>query len=276
MNPLFKITIRSLCSIVLLLLSSLNTWQTLSAQAMPVEQDEINIVGGQNADVGEYPWQALLWVLTAAHCVENVSPAQVQVVLGVHDADQKNDPYRQTFVAKQIIRHPNYHNHGVIENDIALIELPTAASFNARVAVIPYAQAADSALYAAGAMATVTGWGRLSSNGGYPNILQEASVPMVSREVCNRPDAYNGSVIEGMVCAGFAEGGKGFCSGDSGRPTGCANCTRPVESDRHCQLVCAALCIGGALRGLCLSQHLCKLDSAISTQYPTANRKFNS
>ena len=67
----------------------------------------------------------------------------------------------------------------------------------------------------------VTGWGRLASNGPRPSILLEAQVPLVSRELCNIPEIYNGIIHERALCAGPAEGGVGPCQFDSGGPLAC-------------------------------------------------------
>ena len=67
----------------------------------------------------------------------------------------------------------------------------------------------------------VTGWGRLATNGPHPTMLQEAQVPLVSRELCNNPEIYNGLIHERALCAGSAEGGVGPCQFDSGGPLAC-------------------------------------------------------
>ena len=52
-------------------------------------------------------------------------------------------------------------------------------------------------------------------------MLQEAQVPLVSRELCNNPEIYNGLIHERALCAGSAEGGVGPCQFDSGGPLAC-------------------------------------------------------
>lgn len=54
--------------------------------------------------------------------------------------------------------------------------------------------------------------------GGQPTVMRELDVPIVSREVANAKNAYDGEIDETMIAAGYAEGGKDSCQGDSGGP----------------------------------------------------------
>jgi len=46
--------------------------------------------------------------------------------------------------------------------------------------------------------------------------LQEVDVPIVSNATCNT--SYGGEITANMICAGYAQGGKDACYGDSGGP----------------------------------------------------------
>lgn len=190
-----------------------------------------DIVGGQAADPGEYPWQAMLldssgrffcggslihakWVLTAGHCTYGITVARV--VLGAHDRTNSGESSRQTITVVRTIRHPNY-NDNTTDNDLALLELSQPATLNSRVAIIPYViSPGDDALFAAGVNAVVTGWGATSEGGSSPALLQEVTVPIVSQNVCRQ--SYGSSLTNNMFCAGLAQGGKDSCQGDSGGP----------------------------------------------------------
>jgi agmatine deiminase len=59
------------------------------------------------------------------------------------------------------------------------------------------------------------GWGRLSENGSLTSILQEVSLPLVSNDKC--ASLYSDKFqTNNHLCAGYEEGKKDACQGDSG------------------------------------------------------------
>lgn len=62
----------------------------------------------------------------------------------------------------------------------------------------------------------------------YEPSINEVVVPILDRTVCNEwIDTAN--VTEGMLCAGYPEGGKDACQGDSGGPL---LCQHPNDKER--------------------------------------------
>ncbi len=199
-------------------------------QSRAVEPPQ-DIVGGTEAVPGAWPWQARLtvggymcggslvttqWIVTAAHCVQGLSPSQATAILGDHDRTV-TESSEQTRSVSQIVIHPNY-NANTSDSDIALLKLSSPVTLNSRVALIPMVTSTDSALYAAGVLGTVTGWGTTSSGGSTPSKLRQVSVPIVTNTTCNSSIAYNGRITANMLCAGYSSGGKDSCQGDSGGP----------------------------------------------------------
>ena len=169
----------------------------------------VNADASSNSD-GQFCGASLVrasWVVTAAHCLEDVRAEEIVVLLGAHDL--KKDKGVRINV-KKIIPHPDY-NRETMDNDIALIELEKPADAEFIPISIWGKPVKDETL------ATILGWGNLSATGEeYPDKLQQVSLPVVSNSDCNIP--YNNEITENMLCAGLKEGGKDSCQGDSGGP----------------------------------------------------------
>ena len=191
------------------------------------------IVGGYEAQPGAWPWMVGLvysgydiyhgqycggvlisskWVLTAAHCVDNQSIFDFYIVSGIHDliADSGN-----RFDVKQIIQHPGFSSDKN-DYDYALVELTTNAP-QTPIAIYSGLSFGGADKSLTGEIVTVIGWGSTSPSGKiYPNKLQQVELPVISNATCN--EAYPSEITDNMICAGYAEGGKDSCFGDSGGP----------------------------------------------------------
>lgn len=121
---------------------------------------------------------------------------------------------RRTVTPAGIRLHPQYTPSN-LNNDIAILIVPTALTFNQFVQ--PIALAASTAGTFAGELATVSGWGRIS-DGSTATSAQLRSVQnnVITNAVCAATFGTN-TVIASTICITTA-GGRGTCSGDSGGP----------------------------------------------------------
>jgi len=145
-------------------------------------------------------------VVTAAHCVEGVSPSQIQVLTGTRRLDGSGT--RRNVASITI--HPRW-NTFTSDYDVAVIRLTTSATG------IPLATLATSD-GVVGSGLLVTGWGALSEGGSSPIDLRKVTVPLADRTNCNDSNSYNGQITTRMLCAGRDSGGIDSCQGDSGGP----------------------------------------------------------
>lgn len=204
-----------------------------SSTPMPAERD-MDIVGGQPAEPGEWPWQASVqagpylcggalltreWVITAAHCLFDnngilLSADRIHVLLGDYDRSQV-EASEQYLAVIQVVTHEAF-NDWTNDNDLALLQLAMPVVLSDAIATIrPVLTNQQETLTAAGVLATITGWGVTTEGGNGALQLMEVEVPLVDNATCNL--SY-GIITDNMLCAGYAEGGKDSCQGDSGGP----------------------------------------------------------
>ncbi|XP_066995475.2 trypsin-1 [Anabrus simplex] len=209
------------------------------------------IVGGRNARVGEFPYQISLQrkyyfgdgaqhicggaiidehhVLTAGHCVYGQFQTELRVVAGVLNVTDALEPARVNLTLAQIYLHEGFVYETLL-NDIALIRVDGGFPLNSPV--ISAISLQDEHLSPPVAC-TVSGWGNtLVYPDNYPDILQAVDVPFVSQDICvaSYENYPTGSIEPGMVCAGYMNGGKDACDGDSGGPLQCGGLLTGIVS----------------------------------------------
>ncbi|MFK7791954.1 MAG: trypsin-like serine protease [Devosiaceae bacterium] len=211
--------------------------------------DDGRVMGGCITSIDEFPWQVSLfrtgsgsqrgahfcggsviderWVLTAAHCIEDLLPTDPSPIAVYFGSTSLEDGGRIVDI-QTIYAHPDYR--GVGSDDIALLELASAIN----VPPVPLASAANArALEREGDDAVVTGWGNtpgqaevsgtVGGKGGESTVqtldvfetsalLLGAEVPIVDNARCDErgdPEA---------ICAGYRRELIDACAGDSGGP----------------------------------------------------------
>ena len=194
--------------------------------------DAPRIVGGERATFEEAPHQVALlirrgnqrflcggsmigdtWVLTAAHCVDELGgdASRIQVISGTASLNGGGKVSTATFVDF----HPDYEQALAHDLDVALVK----AELHPDAVPVERADAAATAALAATDVLVVTGYGATTEGGSSVAGLRKVSINFVPFTACTRSPVVNyrrSRISANMMCAGTA--GRDSCQGDSGGP----------------------------------------------------------
>lgn len=189
------------------------------------------IVGGTAVPDGKYPFVAALLderrtgnafnqqfcggtlidsdsVLTAAHCVNDIFPTNISVVVGRTQLSTNQGQLRE--VTRMYIP-DGYNFNQASKNDVAVLKLKSPVT---GIDPVRLPQSTDNWSEQAGKSQTIAGWGRTTSGGAGTDRMQVVKVPVVSdADAAKRSSSF---IPELMISAG--EKGKDTCQGDSGGP----------------------------------------------------------
>ncbi|XP_053137205.1 mannan-binding lectin serine protease 2 isoform X3 [Hemicordylus capensis] len=194
------------------------------------------IFGGKKARLGQFPWQVLIisqqgamgagallfdnWVLTAAHVLSNPAGASsLTMKMGLLDPRAQ---HYQDLQAESVFVHGGYTDNGVdFDNDIALVKLNHKVPINANITPICLPEQSSRFQVNTSNIGVVAGWGktekRLRSR-----FLMYTELEVVDPDKCKAAYADKSLagkplvLTENMFCAGYDQGGKDSCGGDSG------------------------------------------------------------
>ncbi|XP_043855988.1 tryptase beta-2-like [Dromiciops gliroides] len=207
------------------------------------EKSEVKIVGGSDAQEGEWPWQISLrtnlsnswkhlcggslihpsWILTAAHCFYLFGNDTASYMIQLRQQNlYEND---NLLPLEEIIIHPKYvyANEGF---DITLLKLQSPVQLNKTIQTIKLPEASQT--FTPDMECWVTGWGDIETgvNLPYPYTLRKVRVPVMDALTCDQEyhlDSFTPQsqriILDSMICAG--ETGKDSCQGDSGGALTC-------------------------------------------------------
>uniref|UniRef100_A0A8C0WW90 Peptidase S1 domain-containing protein n=1 Tax=Castor canadensis TaxID=51338 RepID=A0A8C0WW90_CASCN len=205
-------------------------------QKCGVPQQLNRVVGGQDSTDGEWPWVVSIrkngthhcagslltshWVVTAAHCFKgNLNKLSLfSVLLGAWQLENPGPGAKQVGVA-WVLPHPTYSWKEAASADIALVRLKTPILFSERI--LPICLPDSSVRLPPNTECWIAGWGSIHDGGEdrqtlplhHPQTLQKLKVPIIDSETC--------TITEDMLCAGYLEGERDACLGDSGGPLMC-------------------------------------------------------
>ena len=191
------------------------------------------IVNGTKAASRQFPYQVSLrrsynsrhfcggsvinkyYVVTAAHCMflngGRIQPWTVMVVAGELQLNQQTAAGQRKGV-DAITIHPDF-NGSTLQNDIAILTLKEPFKLTPEINVAPL----SAETVAPNSICQVAGWGYPSDD--FPvvsNDLMYVDLPIVNRDVCLKLLENITDLPPGMFCAGYMEGMKDACQGDSG------------------------------------------------------------
>ncbi|XP_066206571.1 serine protease 46-like [Saccopteryx leptura] len=195
------------------------------------------VVKGQLVEVGKWPWQVSIlflgiyicsgslihhqWILTAAHCLQrSVDPKEYSVMVGVQRLPENGTQ----LPLSHIVIHESFSN--LISNDIALLKLRDPVSWSPLVqpVCLPTSRLAPS--IGTSCWAIVWGYPDGQVVPKSPYSLEEMSVKIVNKEVCNQQYQFlflkgqKLSIGKDALCA-ISQWGVESCKGNSGSSMVC-------------------------------------------------------
>jgi len=165
------------------------------------------------------------WILTAAHCVQSQVGSNWVVRVGEHDL-ARTERHSRDYSIHQVFIHPNYTRMSSFKNwvhinnaDIALLKTTDDIHWSEFAWPVCFPPAN---LRLPGQEAIVIGWGKQSEKSDiFSERLQKVKLAIIDGQKCAQWFKLAGRdfvISDQMLCAGYKEGGKDACHGDSGGP----------------------------------------------------------
>ncbi|KHN95259.1 trypsin-like protease [Metarhizium album ARSEF 1941] len=170
----------------------------------------VPILNGEDAKPEEFPSV----VGFAPGCAGTTDLWPSLVIVGATDRKQQG-PGVLTFKISSFYTHPGYDRETPhSEHDIAILKLSRPVPETANISYPELSGGVSDPQ--PGSYTTAVGWGHQGPKKS-TTVLQKVALPIVGRDECGR--MFQLTVPDSSFCAGYRDGRKDTCSGDSGGPT---------------------------------------------------------
>jgi len=155
------------------------------------------------------------FVVTAAHCALRQNITSIKLTGGTFSFSSDTD-HAIHMEPLKVIMHPDYdeRKHG---NDIALIKIRKIENWSDNIR--PVCLPDEDAKFDSGSLCIVSGWGATEEANVSP-FSKYTVVPKLPQEIC-RSWLYTSVDYNEEFCAGWEQGERDSCTGDSGGPLMC-------------------------------------------------------
>ncbi|KAK4872858.1 hypothetical protein RN001_014887 [Aquatica leii] len=180
------------------------------------------IVGGENAPIGFFPYQASIKengkhicngvivkssaVITTAHCVNRKAVLSLSVLVGTIQLSQGGTSHS----VKEVKIHEQYNSYN-LKNDIAVVKLLSDIVLTSEAYPIPI----GTTFVSDDVKCVLSGWGYQQTSGILSDYLQYVFLKTISISECSKK---LGTKIEQSQLCTFTRMGEGPCQKDSGSP----------------------------------------------------------
>ncbi|CAG9810546.1 unnamed protein product [Chironomus riparius] len=190
------------------------------------------IINGLSADLDQFPFAVMLltkngdndtlvcggslikmnWILTAAHCL--AGKTEGFIFAGAVDMKNGTIAWRGKFNQSQMFIHPEYLFDQYVNNDIALIKIPSRIPCNKHIGVIDLPCSCDELDFVDGLEVTTMGFGQ--TNGTVADVsLNMRFIEVEIMETCKCKKMFPFPIFDSMICTSTMSG-MSSCMGDSG------------------------------------------------------------
>jgi len=196
-----------------------------------IKAEQTKIIGGTNANIADFPWQVYYisgnylcggsiidqnWVVTAAHCTKDsngnpIPASSMQIKVG-----SSTTSGGKVYSVSNVIVHSGFNSQTLVD-DIALLKIAGPINYtNATPIKLVSPYDVTTGATDPGVMSWVTGWGLIRvSPQTLPSNLQKVQLPIVSNA---QAATVWGTIPSTDIMAGYLNGNKDACNGDSGGP----------------------------------------------------------